>query len=163
MSTDPDDPLRRQLLALLDSRSAHVAFDAAVRNLPAEARGRRPERLPYSPWELLEHIRIAQWDILDFCRNPDYEQPDWPDAYWPEGPEPPEEEAWTNAIAAYRRDRETMKDLVRDTDLDLHAEIPHGDGQTYLREVLLVADHTSYHLGQLVTVRRLLGVWEPER
>lgn len=156
-----DDPLRQQLLTLLESRNAHVDFETAVGDLPPEARGRRPDQLPYSPWELLEHIRIAQWDILDFCRNPDYEQPDWPEEYWPEGPKPPGEPAWTNSIAAYRRDLEGMKDLVREPDLDLHAEIPHGDGQTYLREVLLVADHTSYHLGQLVTVRRRLGVWEP--
>lgn len=156
-----DDPLREQLLTLLESRNAHVDFDTAVGDLSPEARGRRPDQLPYSPWELLEHIRIAQWDILDFCRNPDYEQPDWPEEYWPEGPKPPEEAAWMNSIAAYRRDLEGMKDLVREPDLDLHAEIPHGDGQTYLREVLLVADHTSYHLGQLVTVRRQLGVWKP--
>ena len=155
-----DDPLRQQLLTLLESRNAHVDFETAVDELPTDARGRRPEQLPYSPWELLEHIRIAQWDILDFCRNPEYEQPNWPEEYWPDRPEPPNEEAWTNSIAAYRRDLQGMKDLVRDPDLDLHAEIPHGDGQTYLREVLLVADHTSYHLGQLVTVRRQLGVWE---
>ena len=156
-----DDPLRQQLLTLLESRNAHVDFDTAVGDLRPEARGRRPDELPYSPWELLEHIRITQWDILDFCRNPEYEQPDWPDAYWPDGPEPSDEEAWASSIAAYRRDLEGMKDLVRDPDLDLYAEIPHGDGQTYLREVLLVADHTSYHLGQLVTVRRQLGAWEP--
>lgn len=156
-----DDPLRQQLLTLLESRNAHVDFETAVGDLPAEARGRRPDQLPYSPWELLEHIRIAQWDILDFCRNPDYEQPDWPKEYWPEGPKPPDEPAWTNSIGAYRRNLEGMKDLVREPDLDLHAEIPHGDGQTYLREVLLVADHTSYHLGQLVTVRRQLDVWKP--
>lgn len=158
-----DDPLRQQLLTLLESRNAHADFETVVGELPSEARGLRPEQLPYSPWELLEHIRIAQWDILDFCRNPEYEQPNWPEEYWPDGPEPPNEEAWTNSIAAYRRDLEGMKDLVRDPDLDLDAEIPHGDGQTYLREVLLVADHTSYHLGQLVTVRRQLGVWESAR
>ena len=151
--------LRQHLLNALDAKGAHLDFDAAIRDLPAGVRGRRPEGLPYSPWELLEHLRFTQHDILDFCHNPDYTEPDWPDDYWPETSAPPSPYAWDASADAFRRDLQTMKDLVADPDTDLYATIPHGDGQTYLREVLLVIDHNAYHLGQLVAVRRLLGVW----
>lgn len=157
-----DATLRHHLLNLLDARQAHATFDDIVKNLPAELQGERPEGLPYSPWELLEHLRITQFDILDFCQNPDYEERAWPDDYWPDAAAPPTDTAWRQSVEAFRRDLQAMKDLVADPDTDLCAEIPHGDGQTYLREALLVADHNAYHLGQLVTVRRLLGAWPPK-
>jgi uncharacterized damage-inducible protein DinB len=157
-----DTRLRQHLINLMTARQAHVTLDDALRDLPAELRGERPEGMPYSPWELVEHLRVAQHDILDFCRNPEYEQPSWPDDYWPDAPAPDSEEAWTESVAQIRRDLESMCGLVRNPDLDLYAEIPHGNGQTYLREAMLVADHNAYHVGQLVAVRRLLGAWPPE-
>jgi len=157
---EQDVALREQLAKFLAWREAHAGFDAAVEGLPPELRGRRPEGIPHSPWELLEHLRITQHDILDFSRNPDYEEMRWPQDYWPPSPAPPDDEAWDRSIAAYRADRETMQALARDPSVDLFARIPHGSGQTYLREVLLTADHAAYHVGQLVLVRRLLGAWK---
>ena len=153
------DPLRDHLARILDWHDAHVDFDGAVDGIPPELRGKQPKGLPYSPWQLLEHLRIAQHDILDFCVNSKYEEMKWPDEYWPKTVAPPSDEAWTMSIAAFKEDRDAMKRLAADTSIDLFAKIPHGQGQTYLREVLLVADHNSYHVGQLVAVRRLLGAW----
>jgi hypothetical protein len=157
---DPSQSLRDHLLRLLDWRDAHADFDAAVADLPPDRAGVRPAGLPYSPWELLEHLRICQRDILDFCRDPAYAEKKWPDDYWPSDPAPPSPGAWDASAAAFRADREAMKQLVADPAVDLFATIPHGQGQTYLREALLVADHNAYHLGQLIVVRRLLGAWE---
>jgi uncharacterized damage-inducible protein DinB len=151
--------LRAQLAALLDWRDAHADFDTAVDGLPPGLRGRTPEGLPYSPWQLVEHLRRAQHDILDFCRNPDYEELTWPDDYWPAEAEPPSAAAWDESLAGFRRDREALGALARDPGTDLLAPIPHGSGQTLLRELLLTADHNAYHIGQLVAVRRLLGAW----
>jgi len=151
--------LRTHLSRLLEWHDAHVDFDAAVKNVPPALRGRVPEGTPHSPWQLVEHIRIAQHDILDFCVNPRYEEMKWPDDYWPPSPEPPSANAWNESLAAYRQDRETLRTLVQNPETDLSAKIPHGQGQTFLREVLLVADHTAYHVGQLVTVRQQLGIW----
>ncbi len=159
---DSDASLRQHLLALLNARQAHVTFGDAIADIPLEVRGTRPDSVPYSAWELLEHIRIAQHDILDFCQNSDYTQPDWPDGYWPDTPAPPSDAAWEQSVRQVRADRQAMSDLVADPNTNLHAEIPHGDGQTVLREAMLVADHNAYHVGQLVTVRRLLGCWPPE-
>jgi hypothetical protein len=153
------EALRTQLAHYLDWHEAHAGFDAAVTGIPLEVQGRQPEGLPHSPWQLLEHLRIAQADILDFCRNANYVHKTWPDDYWPEDPAPPDAQAWDISVAAYRADREAMKALARDASIHLEARIPHGDTQTYLREVLLVGDHASYHVGQLVLVRRLLGNW----
>ncbi|HEX6105854.1 MAG TPA: DinB family protein [Gemmatimonadales bacterium] len=153
------EPLRAQLAAVLDWRDAHADFEAAVEGLPPALRGRTPEGLPYSPWQLLEHLRLAQHDILDFCRNPDYREMRWPEDYWPAAAEPPSAAAWDESVAAFRRDREALQALARDQGTDPFAPIPHGDGQTYLRELLLVADHNAYHVGQLILVRRLLGAW----
>lgn len=158
---DDVQSLRDHLIAHLDGRQAHVDFGAAIGGIPPAKRGARPEGLPYSSWELLEHVRLAQWDILDFCRNPDYDQPAWPADYWPEESGPGSPEAWDASVEGFREDLEAMKELIRDPDTELYAEIPHGEGQTYLREALLVADHNAYHLGQVVTVRRLLGIWDP--
>ncbi len=154
-----DDVLRKQLLELLGGGHAHLDFEAAVADLPAELRGTRPPGLPHTAWRLLEHMRIAQWDILRFCVDPGHISPDFPAGYWPEGDAPPDPTAWDRTILAFRADLRAMMDLVSDPGTDLFSPIPHGQGQTILREALLVADHNSYHLGQLVTVRRLLGAW----
>jgi len=116
--------------------------------------------LPYSPWMLLEHMRICQWDILEFSRNAQHQSPEFPEGYWPTGDSPPNAQAWTKCIAAFRADLQAMRDLVANPSTDLYEKIPHGSGQTILREALLVADHNAYHLGQLVVVRRLLGAWK---
>jgi len=154
------DPLRDQLLDLLHGGGAHVDFAAAVDGIPAEMRGKRPPASPHSCWELLEHIRIAQWDILEFTRNPEHKSPKWPDGYWPRSPEPPDSEAWQTAVRAFHADHDAMCQLISDPKTDLHARIPNGDGQTALREALLVADHNAYHIGQLVLIRKLLGAWK---
>ena len=155
-----NDTLREHLIKLLAWQDAHVSFDVAVEGIPPPLQGVRPEGLPYSPWELLEHMRLTQKDILNFCRNQDYKAPKWPDEYWPKITSPPELNDWQKSVNAFRTDRQAMQSLIADPTLDLYAEIPHGEGQTYLREVLLVADHSAYHLGELVAVRRLLGVWK---
>jgi len=154
------DILREQLVKLLDWQDAHVNFDAAVESIPAPLQGVRPEGLPYSPWELLEHLRVTQNDILNFCRNRDYKVPKWPDEYWPKTTSPPTPNDWQKSIDAFRADRQSIQSLIADPALDLYSKIPHGDGQTYLREVFLVADHSAYHVGELIAVRRLLGVWK---
>ncbi len=158
-SADRDASLRQHLLELLKGGQAHATFDAAVKDLPVALRGKRPKGAEHSPWEMLEHLRIAQWDILDFTRNPNYLHLPWPEGYWPATAAPPDEKAWDKSVRAFRRDLKAISDLVADPATDLHAKIPHGDGQTVLREVLLVADHNAYHLGQLVLLRRLLGAW----
>lgn len=151
--------LRAQLAKALAWHEAHAGFDAAVANLAPAFRGRRPKGFPHSPWEVLEHIRLAQSDILEFCVNPSYKEKEWPADYWPKSPKPPSVRAWSTSVAKVRRDRSALQALVEDPGIDLTARIPHGTGQTYLREVLLIVDHTGYHVGQLVTVRRLLGAW----
>jgi hypothetical protein len=156
---DPHAGLRAQLVKFLDWREAHADFDTAVDGIPPNARGAVAPGLPHSPWQLVEHLRIAQHDILDFCINPHYEEMSWPDDYWPASPEPPTAAAWDDGIAGYKRDLAEMQRLVRDEAIDLFAKIPHGSGQTYIREILLVVDHASYHIGQIVLVRRLLGIW----
>ena len=154
------DPLRAQLVRLLDWQEAHVGFDKAVAGIPADKRGGLATGFEHSPWGLLEHMRIAQEDILDFCVNPKYvHELKWPDDYWPKSPAPPNAAAWDESIAAFKAEREKFKTLARDTN-DLFATVPTGkDNQTYLRAILLVSDHNSYHLGQLVAVRRALGIW----
>jgi uncharacterized damage-inducible protein DinB len=156
-----DQALRDQLARVLDWEEAHVGFDAALEKLPADTRGAKAPGFEHSVWQLLEHMRIAQEDILDFCVNPKYvHNRTWPDDYWPSQPAPANAAAWDDAIAAFKRDREQMKKVARETS-DLHALVPTGKGQqTYLRAVLLVADHNAYHLGQIVAVRRALGAWK---
>ena len=155
-----DTQLRSHVVDLLTKRQAHGTFEDAVEGLPAEMRGVRPDNLPYSVWEQVEHIRLAQRDILDFCRDPNYQQPAWPDDYWPESVAPASDAAWTESIQQVLDDRQSMCGLVQNPSINLYEEIPHGDGQTYLREAMLVADHNAYHVGQIVAVRRALGVWE---
>jgi uncharacterized damage-inducible protein DinB len=154
-----DSALRAQLARLLDWEDAHLSFDAAVEEVPPKLRGAAPAGLPYSPWQLIEHLRLTQHDILDFCRNPNYRELHWPDDYWPASAAPPKPADWDESIAQFRRDRAALQSLASDSKIDLFARIPHGSGQTYLRELLLVADHSAYHVGQLVTVRRALGAW----
>jgi hypothetical protein len=154
-----DAALRAHLRKLLAWGDAHVDYDRAVAGLAPELRGQRPGGLPYSPWELLEHLRITQHDILDFCRNPNYTELHWPDDYWPRSAAPPSDSAWEDSVRGFLEDRAALQALAADRSVDLLAAIPHGDGQTYLREILLAADHTSYHVGQLIIVRRLLGIW----
>jgi uncharacterized damage-inducible protein DinB len=151
--------LRAQLRRILSWQDAHVGFDKSVEGLAPKLRGLRVTGFPHSAWELVEHMRLTQRDILDFCRDPKYEEPTWPDDYWPESPEPPSEQAWEDTIAAFREDRAQLEALAMDETIDLFAKIPHGTGQTYIREILLVADHNAYHIGQLVAVRRQLGAW----
>ena len=154
-----DQALRAQLVRILDWEDAHAGFDHAVAGLPARLRGVTPPGWTHSAWQLLEHIRIAQHDILDFCLNPDYvELPSMADL-WPSSARPPSARAWSASVATVRRDRAAMKKLAADRKVDLFARIPHGTGQTYLREILLVADHGAYHVGQLVALRRALGAW----
>jgi hypothetical protein len=154
-----DTELRAQLARALGWDEAHAGFERVVGGIPPDSRGRVPDGLPYSPWQLIEHLRLAQEDILDFSRNPDYTERRWPDEYWPASAEPPSAEAWDRSLAAYRRDREELGRLAQDPSIDLTAPFPHGSGQTLLRELLLVLDHTAYHLGELVVVRRALGLW----
>jgi hypothetical protein len=155
-----DAALREHLLNLLRGGHAHADFDTAVRNLPSAVRGKRPKGAEHSPWEILEHLRIAQWDILEFSRDAKHKSPDWPSGYWPAKAAPPDDKAWEKTVRAFRRDLDSMCALVTDEDTDLLAKIPHGNGQTILREALLLADHNAYHLGELVLVRRLLGAWK---
>jgi hypothetical protein len=152
--------LRQHLLDLLRGGNAHLNFDEALAGLPPNLRGATPPGLPHSPWRLLEHMRIAQWDILEFSRDPKHVSPEFPAGYWPEADAPPDDKAWQKSVRQFRADLKAMQDLVEDPAIDLLAPIPHGEGQTLLREALLLADHSSYHLGQMVTVRRLLGAWE---
>jgi uncharacterized damage-inducible protein DinB len=156
---DSDKSLRKHLLYLLGGGGAHISFREAIAAFPAKARGAKPKGAAHTAWQLLEHMRIAQWDILVFSRNPKHVSPDWPGGYWPARAAPLSARAWQRSVRAFEADLKAMEKLVASSKTDLHARIPHGDGQTILREVLLVADHNSYHLGQLVLLARLLGVW----
>jgi len=157
---DNSKALRDHVLYLLRGGGAHLDFAKTIFNFPAKLRGVRPAKLPYTAWRLLEHMRIAQWDILDFCRNPKYATLDFPSGYWPRGDAPPNARAWAKSVRAFQSDLKAMQNLVANPRTDLFAPIPHGEGQTILREALLVADHNAYHLGQLVILRRLRGTWK---
>jgi DinB superfamily len=159
-STDQDASLRKHVIELLRSKGAHADFDQAIEGLPEELRGARVKEVPFTPWRLLEHLRLAQWDILEFSRDLRHKSPKWPEGYWPEGDAPPSAAAWDSSVAGFRRDLAEMVKLVKDPSNDLFTPIPHGQGQTLLREALLVADHNSYHIGQFILLRRLLGAWK---
>ena len=154
-----DAALREQLRRILSWQDAHAGFDKAVEGLAPHLRGARVQGFSHSAWQLLEHLRLAQFDILDFSRNPNYHELAWPDDYWPKSPEPPSDRAWDESVAAFRKDRAEMQALAADESIDLFAKIPHGSGQTILREILLTADHNAYHVGQLVMLRQLLDAW----
>lgn len=151
--------LREHLVYLLNAGGAHLGFEDVVRGLPAELWGKRAPGLPHTAWQLLEHLRIAQWDILEFSYNPKHVSPEFASGYWPKTEAPPSGDAWEKSVSAFRSDLKAMIELVKNPRTDLYAKIPHGKGQTILREALLVADHNAYHLGQLVDLRRALGAW----
>ncbi len=155
-----DKSLRKHLLSVLNDGEAHVTFDAAVKDLPADLRGKRPANEVHSPWELVEHMRIAQRDILEFTRNPKHVSPEFPAGYWPSPEAKPSDAEWKNSVEGFRADLKALAELATDESKDLFAKIPHGDAQTILREILLAADHNAYHVGELVVVRRLLGAWK---
>jgi DinB superfamily len=158
---DPNSKqLREHLLYLLNGGGAHARFDDVVKNWPEDLRGTKPNGLPHSAWMLLDHLRLAQWDILEFSRNPKHTSPEWPKGYWPKTEVPPSAAAWNKSVQQFRKDLKSMQALVANPKTDLYARVPWGDGQTVLREALLLADHNAYHLGQLVDVRRLLGAWK---
>jgi hypothetical protein len=160
MTKDHEQSLRKHLLDLLAGGGAHAKFDDVIKGLPPKLRGEKPAKFPHSPWMLLEHLRLAQWDILEFSRNRKHVSPPWPAGYWPKKPAPANAAAWNKSIQQFRRDLKAMQHLVANPKTDLFARIPWGDGQTILREALLVADHHAYHLAQLLDVRRLLGTWK---
>ena len=160
MTNDHEQSLREHLKELLSGGGAHAKFDDVIKDLPAKLRGTKPENFPHSPWMLLEHMRIAQWDILEFSRNAKHVSPKWPEGYWPKSEAPASAEAWNQSLKEFHRDLEAMQELVANPKTDLFAKIPWGEGQTVLREALLVADHNAYHLAQILDVRRLLGAWK---
>ncbi len=151
--------LREHVVYLLNGGGAHASFNDIVKDMPEKLRGVKPDRLSHSAWMLLEHLRLAQWDILEFSRNSKHKSPEWPTGYWPRTEAPPSTAAWSKSVQQFRKDLKAMQDLVANSKTDLYARIPWGDGQTILREALLVADHNAYHLGQFVDLRRLLGAW----
>ena len=159
MKKDSDRALRQHLIYLLTDGGAHAKFEDVIAAIPAKLRGQTPAAIPHSPWMLLEHMRIAQWDILEFNRNPKHKSPEWPESYWPPTEAPPRAAAWNESVKNFRKDLKSLENLIADPKTDLFAKIPWGDGQTILREALLAADHNAYHLGQLVDVIRLLGAW----
>jgi len=159
-SASKDKLLRKHIADLLSGHNAHVDWKAAFTGIPSKLRGVRPDGMPYSVWELLEHMRIAQWDILEFSHDAKHVSPDWPAECWPETPAPPNAIAWEKSLKLFERDLTAMNKLVANPKTDLFARIPHGTGQTILREALLVADHNAYHVGQVILVRRILGAWK---
>ena len=155
------DPLRKQLKHLLKGRGAHLPFEEVVRDLPESLRGKQADGLPHTAWELVEHMRIAQADILRYCRKANYVAPEWPDDYWPDSEAPPSSDAWHESIDAFALDLKALVSMATDPEIDLHGTVPSSDKHTVLRELLIVADHNAYHAGQLVYLRRLLGSWPP--
>ena len=160
MKTSQDKALREHLVYLLKGGGAHAAFDDIIEKVPAKQRGAKASGLPHTPWMLLEHLRIAQWDILEFSRNPKHGSPEWPAGYWPEESAPPSPSCWDDSVKSFHADLKAMQKLIADPKTDLYARIPWGTGQTILREALLVADHNAYHVGELILLRRLLGTWK---
>lgn len=153
------DQLRQELDRLLQGRGAHVTFDEAIENLPENLRGVRPEGSAHSAWELLEHMRLAQWDMIEFSRDAEHKSPVWPSGYWPATPEPLDAKAWDRSVASFRADNQRIRDLIAKPDSDLFTPFAHGEGQSLLREAFQIADHNAYHIGELVLLRRILGAW----
>jgi len=156
VSADNDQSLRDHLLSLLRGGNAHISFDDFIAGFPAESCRRRIEGLPYTAWQVLEHMRIAQWDILEFCRDAKHVSPKWPEGYWPKADDLGNQELWKETVEKFSHDLNQMADLLADPATDLFAKIPHASGQTLLREALLVADHNAYHLGVVVAADRIL-------
>ena len=157
-----NDPAREQIIKLLQGGQAHLTLDDVLKNFPPKLRGLKPAGAPHSAWQLVEHLRIAQWDILEFSRNAKHVSPKWPEGYWPSSDRPPTDAAWKKCISAIKRDCRAMQKLVENPRTDLYSKIPHGTGQNILREALLIADHNAYHIGQLLLVRQLLGAWKED-
>jgi hypothetical protein len=157
---DPIQSLRKELDRLLAGKGAHADFDAAVADFPSKLRGVKPQGAPYSAWELLEHLRTAQWDMLEFSRDPKHISPAWPAGYWPKTSAPDSAAAWNRSVKIVQRDLAAMRKLVLDSKSDLFTPFAHGEGQTLLREAIQMADHNAYHVGQLIFLRRLLGAWK---
>jgi hypothetical protein len=159
---DNDQVVRSQLLSLLRRGNAHMGFDQAVADFPIERINQEPPNVPYTPWHLLEHIRIAQWDILEFIRNPNHVSPDWPEGYWPPREQEANREQWNRTIQGFRDDLEALQAIIADPATDLYATMPQGEKYNILREILTVADHTAYHIGEFGILRQVMGTW-PER
>lgn len=157
---EPNQSLRKELDRLLSGKGAHADFDAAVNDFPAQLRGVKPEGAPHSAWELLEHMRVAQWDMLEFSRDPKHVSPSWPEGYWPKSAAPESAETWEKSVKAFHHDLAAMRKLVADPKSDLFTPFAHGEGQTLLREAMQMADHNAYHVGELIFLRRLLGAWK---
>ena len=155
-----NDPVREQVINLLRGGQAHLTFEEVIKDFPEKLRGVKPAGAPHTAWQLMEHLRIALWDILEFSRDANHVSPAWPEGYWPQTEAPPNDAAWNNSVAAIKKDLQGMVELVENENTDLYAKIPHGTGQNILREALLVADHNAYHIGQLMLLRRLIGAWE---
>ncbi len=153
-----DASLRKHLVELLDGGGAHLRFDDVIKEWPKHLRGEKPAGAEHSPWQVLEHLRLCQWDILEFSRSAEHESPDWPEGYWPTSEAPESDEAWAETIEKFRADLAAMKELVENEESDLYKPFPWGEGQTLLRQAMLVADHNAYHLGEMMLLRRLLGV-----
>lgn len=157
---DTNNVLRAELDRLLSGQGAHADFEAAIKDFPPNLRDAKPAGVPHSAWELLEHLRIAQWDMLEFCRNPGHKSPDWPSGYWPSQAQPPDEKAWNKSVGQFRADLKAMRELVANPASDLFTPLDRGDGQSLLREALQMADHNAYHVGELIFLRRMLGSWK---
>ncbi len=151
--------LRQQVVNLLTSQEAHADFETAVKDLPAKLRGQRPKGAEHSPWQVLEHLRIAQWDLIEYAIDPKHESPEFPAGYWPKNAAPPNGAAWDTSVKSFRKDRQRLCDLVMAESTDLLAKIPYAGGQTMLRQAFVAADHNAYHLGEMVLLRRMLGAW----
>lgn len=149
--------ITNEVTKLLQGGSAHAGFEKAIVDLPAELRGIKPQGLPYSIWQLVEHIRIAQWDMLEFSKDGNHQSPKWPDDYWPKQAEPANDEAWNSSIKQIENNLKEFIELIQSE--DLYERIPHGNGQTLLREALQIADHITYHIAEIIIIRRLLGAW----
>ena len=160
---NPETIVREQLLALLRGGNAHMGLENAVAEFPMAHINLKPPEVPYTFWHLLEHIRLAQWDILDFIRNPNYKTVPWPEGYWPDSDALADPSDWDNTIALIKADRSALEDLVLDPDTDLYSDLPHASGYTILREILLVADHNAYHIGEFAILRQFTQTWPESR
>ena len=159
---ESDTLVREHLLDVLRGGNAHMTFDDMIVDFPLESINTKPPHVPYTPWHILEHLRITQWDILEFMRNPRHESPPWPEGYWPAQDAQADEAAWNQTIAAFHADLQALEQILEDPDVDLYARIPHGTGQTILREMLLVADHNAYHIGEFAILRQVMQTWRDE-
>ncbi len=158
-----DSIVREQLLALLRGGNAHMTFESAVSDFPEEHLNTPPPSVPYTPWHLLEHLRIAQWDILEFIRDPNHKSPNWPEGYWPERDEKADPSKWDETVQAFRRDLQALQEIVEDPQTELYAPIPHAPDYTIFREILVVADHNAYHIGEFAILRQVMSTWPPGR